>query len=171
LQLQLEPTALRQPSAFSAEQRLQPNGEGLAATLFRIARASKEPDATYARIANRLAELVSNVNRIDVERNEKLELLTLMLTDREGTILYVHGDTGHALRLLVRSNAVVLEWLGSPVIYRRDEAACAALAELARESAHLPTIAYHYDRLARRHWRPAQPEPIMTTFCMVRFSG
>jgi hypothetical protein len=85
------------------------------------------------------------------------DVIEVPLTDE----LDLNGwDLRKALRLLVRSNAVVLEWLGSPVIYRRDEAACAALAELARESAHLPTIAYHYDRLARRHWRPAQPEPI-----------
>jgi predicted ATPase len=100
LQLQLEPTALRQPSTFNAEQRLQPNGEGLAATLFRIARSSKDSEATYARIANRLAELVSNVNRITVERNEKLELLTLMLTDREGTEHAARSLSDGTLRFL-----------------------------------------------------------------------
>jgi predicted ATPase len=98
--LQLEPTALRQPSTFNAEQRLQPNGEGLAATLFRIARSSKDSEATYARIANRLAELVSNVNRITVERNEKLELLTLMLTDREGTEHAARSLSDGTLRFL-----------------------------------------------------------------------
>ena len=100
MQLQLEPTALRQPSEFNAAPRLQPNGEGLAATLFRIARSSKEPEATYARIANRLAELVSNVSRIDVERNEKLELLTLMLTDREGTEHAARSLSDGTLRFL-----------------------------------------------------------------------
>ena len=100
LQLQLEPTALRRSSAFNAAPRLQPDGEGLAAALFRIARSSKEPEATYARIANRLAELVSNVRRINVERNEKLELLTLMLTDREGTEHAARSLSDGTLRFL-----------------------------------------------------------------------
>ena len=100
LQLQLEPTALRQSSAFNTAPRLQPNGEGLAATLFRIARGSKEPEAIYARIANRLAELASNVNSIAVERNEKLELLTLMLTDREGTEHAARSLSDGTLRFL-----------------------------------------------------------------------
>ena len=100
LQLQLEPTALRRSCAFNDAPRLQPNGEGLAAALFRIARGSKEPKATYARIANRLAELVSNVSRIDVERNEKLEQLTLMLTDREGTEHAARSLSDGTLRFL-----------------------------------------------------------------------
>lgn len=64
-------------------------------------------------------------------------------------------DLCKALRLLVRSNAVIIEWLASPVVYRRDEAAYAALAAVARHAAHLPALEYHYDRLARRHW-PAE---------------
>jgi predicted ATPase len=100
LQLQLEPTALRQSSPFNAAPRLQPNGEGLAATLYRIARSSEKPEATYACIANRLAELVNNVSRIDVERNEKLEQLTLMLTDRQGTAHAARSLSDGTLRFL-----------------------------------------------------------------------
>ena len=45
LQLQLEPAALRQSSPFNSSPRLQPNGDGLAATLFRIARSSKDSES------------------------------------------------------------------------------------------------------------------------------
>ena len=64
----------------------------------------------------------------------------------------VGWDLRKALRLLTKSNAAMLEWLASPVVYRRDDAVATALAELAREAAHLPALAYHYDRLARGTW-------------------
>lgn len=60
-------------------------------------------------------------------------------------------DLRKALCLAVRSNAVLLEWLTSPVVYRRDPA-IAELASLALTAAHLPALEYHYDRLARRAW-------------------
>ena len=63
-------------------------------------------------------------------------------------------DLRKALGLAVKSNAVVLEWLGSPIVYQHDAAACAVIAGLARSAAHLSALAYHYDRLARHHWVP-----------------
>jgi len=100
LQLQLEPTALRQPSAVNAAPRFQPNGEGLAATLFRIARTSKDAESVYAQAANRLSELVRDVRAISVERNEKLELLTLLLTDQDGTVHPARSLSDGTLRFL-----------------------------------------------------------------------
>ena len=64
----------------------------------------------------------------------------------------VGWDLRKALRLLTKSNAAVLEWLASPLVYRREEAVVTALTELAREAAHLPALAYHYGRLARGAW-------------------
>ena len=61
-------------------------------------------------------------------------------------------DLRKALGLAVRSNAVVGEWLSSPVVYRSDPRAVARLQGLAREAAHLPALVYHYDRLARNAW-------------------
>ena len=58
-------------------------------------------------------------------------------------------DLRKALGLMVRSNAVVMEWLASPVVYRQDMALLAALGAVARAGAHLPALAYHYDRMAR----------------------
>ena len=66
-------------------------------------------------------------------------------------------DLRKALTLIVASNAVIFEWLASPIIYRHDPAATAALSALALEAAHLPALAYHYDRLARRNWPPSDP--------------
>ena len=61
-------------------------------------------------------------------------------------------DLRKVLGLMVRSNAVVFEWLASPVVYRCDPAAVKALNDLARIAAHPPVLAYHYDRLARGAW-------------------
>jgi predicted nucleotidyltransferase len=66
-------------------------------------------------------------------------------------VLDINGwDLRKALRLMAGSNAVVQEWLTSPVGYRQDDAAVAVMRELAQRVAHLPAFAYHYDRLARR---------------------
>lgn len=74
--------------------------------------------------------------------------------------LDVNGwDLRKALQLAVRSNAVVLEWLGSPIRYRADAAAVALLTSCALDAAWLPALAYHYDRLARRSWQPAPDAP------------
>jgi uncharacterized protein len=59
-------------------------------------------------------------------------------------------DLRKALQLLVRSNAVLLEWLASPVRYRDGGAAPARLWELARPTADMKALAYHYDHQARR---------------------
>ena len=61
-------------------------------------------------------------------------------------------DLRKALGLLMRSNAIVLEWLASPVVYRSEPAAVMALNDVARIAAHPPALAYHYDRLARGAW-------------------
>lgn len=103
LQLQLEPTALRQSSELNSTPHLKPNGEGLPATLYRIARTSNSPEAVYARVANRLAELVKDVREINVERDDKLELLTLTLTDREGTRHPARSLSDGTLRFLALS--------------------------------------------------------------------
>ncbi len=58
-------------------------------------------------------------------------------------------DLRKALQLLVRSNAVLLEWLTSPVRYRDGGAEPARLLELARTTADLTALAYHYEHLAR----------------------
>lgn len=64
--------------------------------------------------------------------------------------LDVNGwDVRKALQLLIRSNAVLIEWLTSPVRYREVGTAPARLLELARSSASLTALSYHYDRQAR----------------------
>jgi predicted ATPase len=97
--LQLEPSALRKPDEFSAPRKIGSNGSHLAATLYRLAyqnsnaEAMEEPiPTTCARVANRLADLIDDVRKVSIDRDEKRELLTLNVTG---------GDkTPHAARAL-----------------------------------------------------------------------
>lgn len=102
LQLQLEPSALRQPSDFAFPPYLKPNGEGLPAALHRIARGP-HMDATLSQVANRLSELIHDVRAVSIERDEKLEQLTLVLTDKSGTRHPARSLSDGTLRFLALS--------------------------------------------------------------------
>jgi predicted nucleotidyltransferase len=61
-------------------------------------------------------------------------------------------DLRKALALLVKPNAVLLEWLSSPIRYRWQPDIGAALIDLARRTLHVPACRHHYLRLAARQW-------------------
>ena len=92
--LQLEPSALRTPDEFTAPTRIGLDGSHLPATLFRLANRPSElgPEAVYADVANRLAELISEIQEVRVNRDERRELLTLEVVD--------NAQTPHAARSL-----------------------------------------------------------------------
>ncbi|MBF6589210.1 MAG: AAA family ATPase, partial [Ktedonobacterales bacterium] len=113
--LQLEPTALRTPDPFGAPSHLGTDGSHLAATLYRLARQGGSEDGSngqarrehedtaaqvYARVANRLADLISDVDTIRVERDDTRELLTLSLSDRQGTSHPARALSDGTLRFL-----------------------------------------------------------------------
>jgi predicted ATPase len=105
--LQLEPTALRRPDPFTAPPKLAENGAHLASTLHELARHEKQNGnghhlhpAVYSEVANRLAELISDVRSVTIDRDDKRELLTLFLTDRNGTKHPAHALSDGTLRFL-----------------------------------------------------------------------
>lgn len=109
--LQLEPSALRKPDGvFTASTNLSADGSHLAATLYHLARTpvhnsnNSSPEAraaqVYAQVANRLSELISDVDKVWVERDDRRELLTLMLSDREGTAYPARALSDGTLRFL-----------------------------------------------------------------------
>jgi hypothetical protein len=68
-------------------------------------------------------------------------------------VLDINGwDLRKALRLLLRSNAVLLEWLASPVRYRDSGAESKRVHALARATCMLPALSYHYYRMARHNF-------------------
>jgi len=90
--LMLEPSSLRKPDNFTSPARLGPDGSNLPATLYHLAHATKmphqaqpDPEGVYAKMANRLSELIDDVGQVEVERDDKRQSLTLIVTDRAGT--------------------------------------------------------------------------------------
>lgn len=68
-------------------------------------------------------------------------------------LLDVNGwDLAKALRLLVAGNAVLVEWLMSPIVYRGGESFRTRLREVAVEVADRDRIARHYLHLGARQW-------------------
>jgi hypothetical protein len=68
--------------------------------------------------------------------------------------LDVNGwDVAKAIRLLLKGNAVVIEWLTSPIVYRGDAWFAETFLALARHVADRAAIARHYLHLGERQRR------------------
>lgn len=57
-------------------------------------------------------------------------------------------DLGKALKLMLKGNAVVIEWLTSPLVYRVDEEFRRAMLEVAAQVTPRAAVARHYHYLA-----------------------
>lgn len=106
--LQLEPAALRRPSPYGAPDHLGPDGANLASALHRIAmrdaqRMGLDAAAVCAQIANRLSGLIGDVRDVLVDRDDKRELLTLLLRDRDDTTHPAQSLSDGTLRFLALS--------------------------------------------------------------------
>lgn len=103
--LQLEPGALRQSDEFNAvtNARLGPDGSHLPATLYRLKLENEQsqliPDV-YQTLANKLSELVERVAGVDIERDDRREMLTLMLKGSDGTVFPARSLSDGTLRFL-----------------------------------------------------------------------
>lgn len=105
--LQLEPSALRRPDSLNAPTKLGSDGSHLPATLFDLAGAwhtgkdIRPPSAqVYTQVANRLSELIEDIESVRVERDEKRELLTLQVTAKDGTTHPARALSDGTLRFL-----------------------------------------------------------------------
>jgi predicted ATPase len=103
--LQLEPTALRAPDGFDAPSQLAASGAHLPATLHRL--SQQHDERPLAEIANRLCELIDHVGQVRIDRDEKRELLTLLLTDRYGTELPAKALSDGTLRFLALASVEI----------------------------------------------------------------
>ncbi len=89
-ELHLEPSNLRAPDGFTAPQRISSNGAHLPATLHSLAQSSERDDPgssadLYAQIANRLSDLIEDVGDVSVDVDDKRQLLSIVMTDRNST--------------------------------------------------------------------------------------
>jgi predicted ATPase len=97
--LQLEPSALRHPDDLQAPSSLGSDGKHLPATLYRLA-SQGNAERIYAEVANRLSELVDDVRRIRVDRDDTRRVLRLVLTDRNGVELPASSLSDGTLRFV-----------------------------------------------------------------------
>jgi len=101
IMLQFEPNALRQPnSIFEVKNaKISANGFNVPATLYRLFNEKKEKDI-YQMLTNKVKDLVSDVDEIYVEKDEKRDLLTLQIRFKDGLILPAQSLSDGTLRFL-----------------------------------------------------------------------
>lgn len=103
--LHLEPSALRQSDEFNVvgNARLGADGSHLPATLYRLKLENEQtrhiPDV-YQALANKLSALVEGVSDIYVDRDDRREMLTLMLKSSDGTVFPARALSDGTLRFL-----------------------------------------------------------------------
>jgi predicted ATPase len=102
--LQLEPSALRKPDEFTATPRLGLDGSHLPATLYHLVRQeyyasdqsgqldNLDDSSIYSYVSNSLAALLGDTYHVNVDRDERRELLTLQLIEK--------GKTPHSAKFL-----------------------------------------------------------------------
>jgi predicted ATPase len=105
--LALEPSALRSPDGFADPRAISASGRYVASTLYRIASGnlaadgSADPEAVFARVAERLSDLAGvGVQEIEVEPDQVREVFTLFLVDRNGLRLPARALSEGTLRFL-----------------------------------------------------------------------
>src|SRR5262245_13423703 len=74
-------------------------------------------------------------------------------TPLEGALDINGWDLGKALKLMLNGNAVILEWLQSPIVYAGDESFRAAFLGLAQRCVDRLSIGRHYLHLGETQWR------------------
>ena len=101
IMLQFEPSALRQPnSIFEVKNaKISANGFNVPATLYRLHNEKGEKDI-YQLLTNKVKDLVSDVDEIAVEKDEKRDLLTLQIRFKDGLVLPAQSLSDGTLRFL-----------------------------------------------------------------------
>ena len=101
IMLQFEPSALRQPNSIYEVKNAEitANGNNLPATLYRLHSEKKEEDV-YQILTNKLKGLVNDVDEIDVDKDERRDLLTLQIKFKDGLILPAQSLSDGTLRFL-----------------------------------------------------------------------
>lgn len=112
--LQFEPSYLRNPNSFHDihSATVDEHGGNIPATLTRLAQTDE--GEVFCRITNQLKDLVKDVASIDVDKDEKRELLTLMVTFKNGLRLPAQSLSDGTLRFI--GLGVVQEDNNNPLI-------------------------------------------------------
>lgn len=110
----LEPSGMRRADRFHDPRTIDDSGKHLAGTLFKLANREEEQggsrESLYARIANRVGELVP-VSRLTVDVDEVRQLMTLQATEASGLDVPSRSLSDGTLRFLAL--AIIAEDLDS----------------------------------------------------------
>ena len=101
--LQLEPSSLRRPDEFSTPSGMSPDGSHLPATLYFLACSENDDEQDtwiYEQIAVRLADLLDDVYEVSIDRDEKRQLLTLQVQDKNRATYPARSLSDGTLRFL-----------------------------------------------------------------------
>lgn len=107
--LQLEPSVLRQADEFIATPSLLTNGQHLPATLDYLSRYYAQQknghSATwlYEQVAHRISQLIDDVYKVGVDRDEQRQLLTVEVQAKDNTKLPARALSDGTLRFLALS--------------------------------------------------------------------
>lgn len=99
MMLALEPTAMRGSDRFHSDPHITSQGDHVPATLYRLASANGEGGKVFARVANRLAQLV-DVRQVAIDRDDVRQLLTLTIKEYGGAELPARALSDGTLRFL-----------------------------------------------------------------------
>lgn len=101
--LQFEPSALRKPSSFHdvLHSKVDAHGGNIAATLTRL--SQNDEVSIFQSITNLLTDLITGVKGVNVEEDEKRELLTLTIVYKSGLTLPAQSLSDGTLRFIALS--------------------------------------------------------------------
>lgn len=85
---------------------------------------------------------------------EQRDVIETPIEDEDGNVFDVNGwDLRKALRLLAKSNPVLIEWLQSPIVYQGMPGFARAMLALAEKFYSPKAAHYHYFHMARKNFR------------------
>jgi uncharacterized protein len=81
------------------------------------------------------------------------QLRDVIETPLDGELDVNGWDLGKAIRLMLKGNAVIIEWLMSPIVYESAPNFKQEMLDLAERTADRTGLARHYFHLGTRQWR------------------
>lgn len=105
--LLLEPSAMRAPAYYTDPRYIDDRGAYLPAAIERLRKSEEREGQTYARIGNRLSDLIEDVQEVKIVDDEKTETLTLEIRQADGIFHPARSLSDGTLRFLVLATLAI----------------------------------------------------------------
>jgi predicted ATPase len=119
--LLLEPSSMRGPSEYRDEKTIDARGANLPSTLKRLQSAETRSGQVYSEVANRLSELIQDVDDLRVKDDPRFESLTLEVRGRDGVYHPARSLSDGTLRFLVLSTLAIDPTVGGIICLEEPE--------------------------------------------------